>query len=162
LLLTLATVDGFAIAVPAAVGMWVATMAGSLYDEFGGGYSASAGGMFSNERTTTGTLFGFIAVIVFLAQGGISRMATALSRPLGGAFSGFERLTQSLVSGIGLSVTLAAPLIIAQVLIELGGLLTTRANPAQAVRSLVVSVQGLLRLVVLALFLQWVFYAIAR
>jgi type III secretory pathway component EscT len=160
--LTLAVIDGITLAVPAALGIWIATMAGDLFDEFGGKVGPPFGSQpFEHSSTATGTLFGLIACIAFLAQGGVAKLAAAMTEPLGTTSLGLARLLQTLTAGIGLSVTLAAPLVVAQLIIQLGGLLASRVTSTDALRTLSVQVQGLLRLLVIAVFFEWVATMIA-
>lgn len=160
-LLTLSVLDGVAVAIPAALGIWIATMAGDLFDELGGAFGRFTTNLLGIERSATGTLFGFVAILVFLTQGGTSKLATAMTLPLGATNFGFERLLQAVSTGIGLSVTLAAPLVVAQLVLQLGGLLATKVSSSEALRVLVLPIQGLLRLILLAVFFEWVLFAIA-
>jgi type III secretory pathway component EscT len=160
--LTLAVIDGVALGVSAAIGIWIATMAGDLFDEFGGQVGLVGSQPFEYSSTATGTLFGLIACIAFLAQGGVAKLAAAMTVPLGTTPLGLPRLLQTLTAGIGLSVTLAAPLVVAQLLIQLGGLLASRVAPKDSLRILSVQIQGILRLLVLVLFFEWAATVIAN
>jgi type III secretory pathway component EscT len=162
LLLTAALIDGIALAIPAALGIWIGTMAGSLFDELSSpSQHDTGGGPLEEQSSLSGTLIGLFAIVVFLAQGGPSKLALSLSSSLSPALPNVTRVVEALVNGIGLAVTISAPLVVAAVLLQLGALLVSRASPGEALRTLVLPVQGLLRLVFLALFLEWLLYAIA-
>lgn len=156
-----AVLDGVLIAIPAALGIWIATMAGGLYDELTVVPSESGDTSLFGVRGATSTLFGFIAVIAFLGQGGPARLAETFCRPVEPRLTVWKTVTQSLTSGIGLSVTLAAPLVSAAILMEASSMLVVRQSPTLAAKNLLQVLRGFLRLLVLALFLQWLLLGVA-
>jgi type III secretory pathway component EscT len=156
-----ALLEGITLAVPAAVGIWVATMAGGLFDELSGAPESADGGIFEGKSVQTGTLFGLLAIAAFLAQGGPARLALALSVPKPASAGAWESVSAQIVSGLGLAITIGSPLVIAALMIALGSLFVSKVTPGAAARALIFPVQGLLRLIVLVLFLEWVMRAIA-
>jgi len=158
--LTLAVFDGVTTALPAALGIWIATMAGSLYDELTGAEKSLSSGLWDSESSATGTLFGFVAAIAFLAQGGAAKLVFALSRPVAHSQLTLRHLADQLNSGVSIAIVVSGPLVIAALLITLASMLSARSLHVSAARALVLPLQGIFRLLALAVLLEWVLTAL--
>ena len=119
---------GVPVAVGVAVGIWGATMAGSLLDELMGS-SAGSRPPFDDGAPggPLGVLLALVAAIAFFELGGPARMLMALASapPLGVA--DLRALALALARGIQLAVVLAGPLLALAPFLELLSGFTARA-----------------------------------
>lgn len=109
--------------------LWAAIMAGGVVDNLRAARESAELPHLDEPGPPFSALFGLLMAIAFLEVGGASRLAAALSEPrLTTTWAvGAERLSQAM----GLAVTLAAPLAIGSVLVELtAGLIARAASPA--------------------------------
>jgi flagellar biosynthesis protein FliR len=122
---------GVPVAIAAAVALWTATMAGGLVDDLRGGREQSSLPTVEPGATPTGALLAMLVALLFLETGGPARVARALSDPRLGFVDPLARATANLVSGIELAIAVAAPVVVAAIVVEVAGALIARAaNPA--------------------------------
>lgn len=150
-LLARESVASLPLALGTAAILWAAVMAGGLVDNLRGGRESSELPVLDEAASPFGVLFGLLVALGFLESGGAGRVAAALAEPrLHGSFGvAVERLSAS----VGIAVSVAAPLLVGSVLIELAAAFIARAAAPVQVTSLVAPLRslGLLFVVWLAL-----------
>jgi hypothetical protein len=139
-----ALVDGIPMALVSATSLWAAFMAGDLM-----GWSLRldpdvGGGM--------RMLFGVLACAVFLELGGLTAVAERLSAEA--PDSGIAGPALVLARGIGVAVQIAGPLLIARVLVDLVSAAALRAEPAGALRAMVLGAGPMVMLLATALLFE--------
>lgn len=122
---------GMPIAISAALTLWGAMMAGGVVDALRASSHRVAHPILPGQPTLFGVLFGTLATVIFLRAGGAAHVVHALGAPVVEA-STWLRVARELALGIELAVAVAAPTIVAAVVIEVGLALVARAaSPAQ-------------------------------
>ena len=121
--------------------LWAAVMAGGLADNLRGGRESAELPVLDEAASPFGVLFGLLVALGFLESGGAGRVAAALAEPrLHGSFAvAVERLSES----VGIAVSVAAPLVVGSVLIELAAAFIARAAAPVQVTSLVAPLRSL-------------------
>jgi flagellar biosynthesis protein FliR len=144
---------GVPVAIAAAVPLWAATMAGGVVDALRASSDYVTSPVVEGRPTPLGVPFSLLASAIFLGTGGPARAAEALATRSPGS-DPLEMAVGDLAGGIGLAVALAAPILAAAVVLELGlALLARAASPAQ-VQALVAPLRALGILVVLAIVFE--------
>ncbi len=157
------TLLGFLLGVLFAAPFWAAETAGELIDQQRGSRSAIMPDPISEEENgTTATLFVLTIATIFILSGGMHWLIAALSesfhlwpanvlvpalRPAAGGY-----LLQTLDGILAAGLVLAAPLLIAMLLAELGLALVGRFAPQLNIFDLSMSVKGLVFIIGLPLY----------
>jgi type III secretory pathway component EscT len=171
LLLVLEVLRGLPTALAAAIPLWGATMVGGVVDSLRGDSSQLTSPVVDGQTTSLGVLFALLASALFLAGGGAARVVGALaSLDLEGApgLAGFAPLAMvgaivhQLSAGLEMAVALAAPLLVAAVVVEVGGALIARAASPGQFQQLLAPVRALALLGVLALVVGRIGELLAR
>lgn len=154
---------GLPVAVGAALGLWTATMAGSLIDELlGNPHPPRAMPGVDSEASSVGVLLALGAAVSFLAMGGPARLTEALAageRTL--SLPALTEVTRGLVRGVGVAVLLAAPLLVLSAFFALLHGLCVRIAGGSPLTSLMAPLRSTLVLVTLALLLERLFAGLA-
>jgi type III secretory pathway component EscT len=112
------------------------------------------------RSTPLATLLSLLASAIFLWTGGAARAVAALPRPEVST-APVLLATRDLVAGITLAVALGAPLLVASIVLEVGGALLARASFPAPVATLLAPLRALVVLVVLAVSVDRIAEAIA-
>ncbi len=144
---------GIPIAVATAVPLWAATMAGGAIDTTRGAEYAVDAPTVEEGSTQLGIFFSLLASSIFLATGGPARVATSLitaefpDHPL---IAAVHDLTQ----GIAAAVAIAAPILAATIVIDLGLSIANRAASPTSAQAITLPARSLGIVVMLALVLE--------
>lgn len=127
---------GLPVALAAAIPLWVATMAGGLVDGLRGASDGQGLAVVEDRPSSFGILLSLLASTIFLSTGGPARVAGALANAHAVTATGLRgallSASHDLVAGIGIAVSVGAPLLAAAVVLELAFALIARAaTPAQ-------------------------------
>jgi type III secretory pathway component EscT len=152
---------GLPVAITAATVLWAASMAGGLADDLRGSRAVSGLPTAEIGATPFGALLSMLTAIVFLQSGGPSRLARALFVAPPSTHALLGRAIQDLVSGIELAIAVAAPLIVATVVIEVASALVTRAMVPAMIAPALAPLRSLVLLGVLAVLLERVLSLLA-
>lgn len=144
-------VRGIPIALATAVPLWAATMAGGLADGLRGSHDGGTFTVLEGRVTPVAVLFGLAASAIFFSTGGPARAVLALTTP---RESPWLAVATDLVHGIGLAVSIAAPLLAAAIVLEVSTALVARAASPAQVDSLLGPLKAITLLVVIALALD--------
>jgi flagellar biosynthetic protein FliR len=159
-LLLLEVLRGLPVALAAAIPLWGATMVGGVVDSLRGDSSQLTSPVIDGQTTSLGVLFSLLATSLFLAGGGAARVVAALAAldqegAAGSiAFSPLATIgaiAHQLAAGLQMAVALAAPLLVAAVMVEVGGALIARAASPGQFQQILAPVRALALLGVLAL-----------
>jgi type III secretory pathway component EscT len=145
---------GFPVALSAAVALWVAGMAGGLFDDLRGARERSGLPTAEPDATHFSALLGLLAALAFLETGGPARVARALAQPELGFYDPLLRAANNVAAGIGLAVAVAAPLVAAAVVLEVASALIARAAHPAYVQPLLAPLRSVALLAVLAFVLD--------
>jgi type III secretory pathway component EscT len=130
-LLMVEAAKGLPVALTAASALWVATMTGGVVDNLRGGRERANLPTVEQGATPMGVLFSMLVAIAFLESGGPARVAEALSAPGLQFHAPLAHAAIDLAHGIELAVAVAAPVLAASIVVEVGGALVARAaSPA--------------------------------
>jgi type III secretory pathway component EscT len=149
---------GLPFALSSAALLWAVMMAGGLIDDLRGN-AGQPPAIFSEAPGPTGTLLGLFACVAFLQLGGGDRVLSALSEPAAAAsaeplLAAIRAAALHLVAALGVALGLAAPVLCAVVVWDVGSALIVRAaNPAH-LQSALSPVRALIVVWVLALSLE--------
>lgn len=120
---------GVPVALATAASLWVAVMTGGVLDSLRGARDSADLPVLGEPASPFGVLFGLLVAVGFLEAGGAERLARALGEPR--LHTTFAVAAERLADSIGISVAVAAPLVVGSVLIELGSAFVARAaSPA--------------------------------
>lgn len=145
---------GLPVALLAALAIYVATMAGGLVDDLRGGREAVSLPTLPESLPPVSVLFGLFACIAFLESGGAARVAAALASPvLDGRFT-WPAVAAAFAASVGLAFAIAAPLVVAGVLLEAGSALIARAATPAFVGPVLAPLKSVVLLGVLALVFE--------
>ncbi len=145
---------GLPVAISAAAALWVATMAGGVADNLRAGRESVALPNVEPGATPVGVLLAMLVAIVFLESGGPGRLAAALADP-GLSFQGpLVRAAMDLSHGVELAVAVAAPVVVASVVVEIAGALVARAASPAFIQSLIAPLRAIAILGVTALMFE--------
>jgi type III secretory pathway component EscT len=153
-LLVLEVARGTAIAISAAVPLFVATMAGGLVDALRGSQDLVSVPTVEGRATPMGALFSLLASALFLGLGGPARVLGALTKSPFDWSHGPARVAQDLASGVEIAVALGAPLAAASIIVEVAGALIARAASPAHLHALLAPARSLLLLALTALLLD--------
>jgi type III secretory pathway component EscT len=150
-LLLVEAARGLPVAIAAAVPLWAATMTGGVVDALRGSQAVLSVPSVEGRASPLGVLFSLLAAVIFLAAGGPARVAASLAAP-GLEFAGpLARAAFDLAAGIGVAVAIAAPLLAASIIVEIGFALVARAATPAQVHALLAPVRSVALLAVAAL-----------
>ena len=154
---------GLPVAIAAAVPLWGATMIGGVVDSLRGAQGAVNAPVVESGATPLGVPLLLLASALFLAGGGPARVVTALAE-LGAKPTGHPVLGASmdLVAGLETAIALAAPLLVASLVIEVAGALIARAAAPSQLHATLAPLRALAVLAVLALTIQRLGELLAR
>jgi hypothetical protein len=99
-------------------------------------------------------LFALLAAIAFLETGGAARVASALSMPLLSTRFSWPALSAALAASMGVAFAIAAPLVVAAVLLEAGSALIARAATPAFIGPVLAPLKSVALLGVLALVFE--------
>lgn len=150
-----AFLQGLPIAIAAAVPLWAATMAGGVMDAVRGANDAVWMPPVEGRPSTLGVPMSLLASAIFLATGGPARVATALAAPA--SVPGREAMLRAALdisSGVTIALSVAAPVLVASIVVEIGGALIARAASPAQIHALLAPARSLAILAVAALLLD--------
>jgi type III secretory pathway component EscT len=153
-LLLLEVARGTAIAVSAAVPLYVASMAGGVIDALRGAQELVSVPTVEGRTTPLGVLFSLLASALFLGMGGPARILGALVRGPFDLSHGPARIAEDLASGVAIAVALGAPLAAASIIVEIAAALIARAASPAHLHALLAPARSLLLLCVTAILLE--------
>ena len=150
-------IHGVPIAIATAVPLWAATMAGGAIDTARGREDSRDAPTVEEGATELGILFSLLASAIFLSMGGPARVASSLAVA---AFPDHPLIAAAhdITFGIAAAVAIAAPILAASIVIDLGLAITNRAASPLSTSAITAPVRSLGIVVMLAL----VFERIAR
>jgi type III secretory pathway component EscT len=114
--------------VSAAATLWAAAMAGNLLDEVRGAHQPTDFPLVDSASGSFGVLLSLAASIAFLELGGPARLAESLAGARAVDSSALWALVRGAVGGIQVAVLIAAPLLVAAIVIEVFHALIARAT----------------------------------
>jgi len=144
---------GLPVALAAAIPLWAATMAGGVADVLRGSAEGSGLAPVEGRPSSFGVLLSLFASTVFLSTGGAARTASALATTSLGAHP-LVAAAHDIVSGVGLAVALAGPLLAAAIVLELAFALVARAASPAQVHALLAPLRALGLMAVVALVME--------
>lgn len=131
LLLLEQAVRGLPVALSAAAALWVASMAGGVIDNLRASQEQASVPVVESGTTPSGILLSMLVSMAFLESGGPARVAAALAVSNLPFTAPLTRAAFDLAHGVELAVAVAAPVVAASIVVEVGGALVARAaNPA--------------------------------
>jgi type III secretory pathway component EscT len=146
----LALVRESAESVPLALGtaaiLWTAVMAGGLADNLRGAREGAELPVLDEGASPFGIVFGLLVALGFLESGGAARVASALAEPR--LHTSFAFAVERLSAAVGIAVSVAAPLVVGSLLIEIGAAFIARAASPAYIVPLVAPLRSLGLLVV--------------
>jgi len=145
---------GLPVALSAAVALWAATMAGGLIDNLRNARELLSLPNVESGATPTGGLFAMLVAVVFLQTGGAARVAEALADPGLPFAAPLSRAVANLTAGIELAVAVAAPVLVASVVVAVGSALIARATTPAFIQPLLAPLRSVVILGVAAVFLE--------
>jgi type III secretory pathway component EscT len=152
---------GLPVALSAAIPLWAATMAGGVADALRGSQEQPSAPTVEGRATPLGIPMSLLACALFLATGGPSRVARALSHEPTTTHA-LVAAADDLVSGVALAVALGGPLLAAAVVIEIAGALVARAATPAQVHALLAPLRATAMLAILAVVLERIAGLLAR
>lgn len=146
----LALVRESAESLPLALGtaaiLWTAVMAGGLADNLRGAREGAELPVLDEGASPFGIVFGLLVALGFLESGGAARVASALAEPR--LHTSFALAVERLSAAVGIAVSVAAPLVVGSLLIEIGAAFIARAASPAYIVPLVAPLRSLGLLVV--------------
>jgi type III secretory pathway component EscT len=143
---------GVPVALATGASLWAAVMAGGILDALRGARDGTELAVLGEPTSPFGVLFGLLVAVGFLEAGGAERLARALGEPR--LHTTFAIAAERLADSVGISVAVAAPLIVGAVLIELGSAFVARAASPAYVAPLLAPLRALGVLFVTSLVLD--------
>jgi type III secretory pathway component EscT len=140
---------GLSVAIAAAVPLWAATMAGGMIDALRGTEKTGTAPTVEGHPTLFGVALSILASAIFLEGGGASRALAAVARPET-ASSPVLMAAHDLAAGITLAVALGAPVLVASIVVEVGGALLSKSIAPGQTGGIVAPLRALVLLVVVA------------
>ncbi|HYJ10967.1 MAG TPA: flagellar biosynthetic protein FliR [Polyangiaceae bacterium] len=145
---------GLPVALVAALSIYVATIAGGVVDDLRGGRELVGLPVLPESLPPVSVLFGLVACVALLEGGGAARVAAALASPvLEGRFS-WPAVVAAFSASIGLAFAIAAPLVVAAVLLEAASALIARAATPAFIAPVIAPLKSVALLGVLALVFE--------
>ncbi|HKQ71731.1 MAG TPA: flagellar biosynthetic protein FliR [Polyangiaceae bacterium] len=145
---------GTVVAVSAAVPLWAATMAGGVVDALRGSEELLTMPTVEGRAPLLGVLFSLLAATIFLGMGGPSHVVAALASVPFSLESAASRSASDIARGVGVAVSLAAPLLAASVIVEVAGALVVRAASPAHLQIVLAPIRSLALLALAAILLQ--------
>ena len=145
---------GLPVALLASLSIYVAGMAGGLVDDLRGGRESVTLPALPEEMPPVAALFSLLASIAFLETGGAARVAGALSAPLLSARFSWPAVVQALAGSVELAFAIAAPLVVASVLLEVASALLARAASPAFIGPVLAPLKSVAMLGILALVFE--------
>ena len=143
---------GVPLALATAASLWAAVMAGGVVDSLRGARDSADLPVLGEPASPFGVLFGLLVAIGFLEAGGAERLARALGQPR--LHTTFAVAAERLADSVGISVAVAAPLVVGAVLIEMGSAFVARAASPAYVAPMLAPLRALGVLFVISLVLD--------
>jgi type III secretory pathway component EscT len=145
---------GLPVALAASASLWAATMAGGVIDDLRGARESSALPTVEAGATPLGALMAVLVALVFLESGGPARVVAALASPDLAFSEPLAAAARNLVSGIGLALAVATPVLVASIVIEVASSLVARAASPAFIQPLLAPLRSLGLLAVTAVVLE--------
>lgn len=159
--LVVSFIQGLPIALATAVPLWAATMAGGVIDAVRGSSETLSMPPAEGRSTVLGVPMALLAGAVFLSGGGPARVLEALARSTQPSSSMLLKTSIDIASGVEIALAVAAPVLAASVVIEIGAGLIARGSAPAQVHALLAPLRSLGILAVTALMLDRVVGAVA-
>jgi type III secretory pathway component EscT len=135
------SVSSLPLALATAAILWAAVMAGGLADNLRGARDGAELPVLDEPSSPLGVLFGLLVALGFLESGGAARIARALAEPR--LHTSFAVAVERLTSSVGIAVSVAAPLVLGSLLIELAAAFIARAASPAHIAPLVAPLRSL-------------------
>ncbi|MEB2311524.1 MAG: flagellar biosynthetic protein FliR [Sorangiineae bacterium] len=145
---------GLPVALTAATALYVASMTGGVMDDLRAGRESAALPNVEPGATPLGALLAMLVAIVFLETGGPARVVEALADPALEFHGALARAAAQLAHGVEVAVAVAAPVVIASLVVEVAGALVARAASPAYVQPLLAPLRSLAILAVAALLFE--------
>jgi flagellar biosynthesis protein FliR len=145
---------GLPVALLASLAVYVAMTAGGLVDDLRGAKESITLPALPEQLPPVATLFALLASMAFLETGGAARVAAALGQPLPIEPSAFSSVVRAFASSFDLAFAIAAPLVVASVVLETASALIARAATPAFIGPVLAPLKSLALLGVLALVLE--------
>jgi type III secretory pathway component EscT len=145
---------GLPVALIAALSIHVAAMAGGLVDDVRGARESVTLPSLPEQLPPVAVLFALLSSMAFLETGGAARVVSALSTPLLAARFSWTAVAQAFAGSVELAFAIAAPLVVASVLLETGSALVARAATPAFIGPVLAPLKSVVLLGVLALVLE--------
>jgi type III secretory pathway component EscT len=145
---------GLPVALLASLSIYVATMAGGLVDDLRGGRESVTLPALPEQLPPVAVLFGLLASLAFLETGGAARVAGALGSPLLSARFSWLSVVQAFAGSVDLAFAIAAPLVVASVVLETASALIARAATPAFIGPVLAPLKSIALLGILALVLE--------
>src|SRR5579859_6408509 len=144
---------GVPVALAAAVPLWAATMAGGVADVLRGSQETPSVPVIEGKATPLGIPLSLLASAIFLATGGPARVVAALAA---GEVDAHPLLSvaRDVAGGISMAVAIGGPLLVAAIVLEVGGALVARAASPAQIHALLAPLRALGVLAVMAVVLD--------
>lgn len=149
-----AALGGLPVALLASLAVYVAMTAGGLVDDLRGAKESITLPALPEQLPPVGTLFALLASMAFLETGGAARVAAALAQSLGAAHFSWAAVVRAFASSFDLAFAIAAPLVVASVVLEAASALIARAATPAFIGPVLAPLKSLALLGVLALVLE--------
>lgn len=154
---------GGVVAVGVAAVFWAALMVGGMADRMRPGRPRVDDAPGVLPEGPTSLLFGLLTALFFLAGGGVSRVSGALAELAWSTAEGLAaRVAETCVASVTLAITVAAPVLLATLLLEGISGLVARSAPPLIVDTLLGPLKALAFLILLALALEPMMGALAE
>ena len=145
---------GLPVALLAALAIYVASMAGGLVDDLRGARDGLSLPVLPEQAPSVSVLFALLAALAFLETGGAARVAAALASPVLDAHFTWPAVVSAFAAAIGLAFAIAAPLVVAAVVLEAGSALIARAASPAFIAPVLAPLKSLALLAVLAVVFE--------
>lgn len=144
---------GLPVALLASLAVYVAMTAGGLVDDLRGAKESITLPALPEQLPPVATLFALLSCLAFLETGGASRVAAALAQPLATQIS-WATVARAFASSFDLAFAIAAPLVVASVVLEAASALIARAATPAFIGPVLAPLKSVALLGVLALVLE--------
>lgn len=145
---------GLPVALLGSLSAYVAMMAGGLVDDLRGGRESVTLPSLPEPLPPVAVLFALLSCVAFLETGGAARVAAALSRPVLAAGYSWTAVIQACSGAVELAFAIAAPLVVASVLLEAASALIARAASPAFIGPVLSPLKSVAVLGILALVLE--------
>jgi len=142
------------VALLAALSIYVAMTAGGLIDDLRGAKENVTLPALPEQLPPVAALFALLSSVLFLETGGAARVTSVLSAPVLAPRFGWANVVQSFARSFELAFAIAAPLVVASVLLETASALIARAATPASIGPVLAPLKSLTLLGVLALIFE--------